>query len=92
MSLNLFKAVGSVPKKISLSLWVGLLLAGEPVERVAVEEGGQRHIERLGETSVGRNRGTAALVGDGGYILAALAETLNQLLVCDLFFSITSLI
>ena len=71
---------------------MGLLLGGEQVERIAVEEGGQRHIERLGETGIGRYRGTAALVGDGGYILAALAETLDQLLVCDLFFSITSLI
>ena len=71
---------------------MGLLLGGEQVERIAVEEGGQRHIERLGETGIGRNRGPAALVGDGGYILAALAETLDQLLVCDLFFSITSLI
>lgn len=71
---------------------MGLLLGGEQVERIAVEEGGQRHAEGLGETGIGRYRGPAALVGDGGYILATLAETLDQLLVCDVFFSITSLI
>lgn len=65
--------------------------AVEPVELIAVEDGRQRHAERIGELLVGLDRGRASadyLV----HILAALAEPLCQLCTLDVFFIIKALI